>query len=29
MNKALRKAGVAEGDTVRIGTFAFEYQEDL
>ncbi len=29
VNKALRKAGVAEGDTVRIGTFAFEYQEDL
>ncbi len=29
VNKALRKAGVAEGDTVRIGTFAFEYQVDL
>ena len=29
VNKALRKAGVAEGDIVRIGTFAFEYQEDL
>ncbi|MDH3681293.1 MAG: Obg family GTPase CgtA, partial [Acidimicrobiia bacterium] len=29
VNKALRRAGVAEGDIVRIGDFAFDYEEDL
>lgn len=29
VNKALRKAGVGDGDIVRIGEFAFDYQEDL
>ncbi len=29
VDRALRRAGVREGDEVRIGTFAFEYQEDL
>ncbi len=29
VDKALRKAGVREGDTVRIGAFAFEYRDDL
>ncbi|MCL4139682.1 UNVERIFIED_CONTAM: hypothetical protein GTU68_053130, partial [Idotea baltica] len=29
VDKALRKAGVREGDEVRIGTFAFEYEEDM
>ncbi|MGI9594741.1 MAG: GTPase ObgE [Acidimicrobiales bacterium] len=29
VEKALRKAGVRQGDEVRIGTFAFEYEEDL
>lgn len=29
VDKALRKAGVREGDTVQIGKFAFEYQDDL
>ena len=29
VDKALRKAGVRQGDEVRIGTFAFEYEEDL
>ncbi|MCP4227798.1 MAG: Obg family GTPase CgtA, partial [Actinomycetia bacterium] len=28
VNKALRKAGVVEGDIVRIGDFAFDYQDD-
>ena len=29
VNRALRRAGVGEGDIVRIGDFAFDYQEDL
>ena len=29
VNKALRKAGVGEGDIVRVGNFAFDYEEDL
>ncbi len=29
VDKALRRAGVREGDEVRIADFAFEYQEDL
>ena len=29
VNKALKKAGVRDGDEVRIGTFAFEYEEDM
>ena len=29
VDRALRRAGVREGEEVRIGTFAFEYQEDL
>jgi GTPase len=29
VDRALRRAGVREGDEVRIGTFAFEYEEDL
>ncbi|MEM9134975.1 MAG: GTPase ObgE [Actinomycetota bacterium] len=29
VNKALRKAGVADGDIVRIGEFAFDYEPDL
>jgi GTPase len=29
VNKALRRAGVGEGDTVRIGEFTFEYEADL
>jgi len=29
VDKALRRAGIREGDEVRIGDFAFEYQEDL
>jgi GTP-binding protein len=29
VDKALRKAGVRQGDEVRIGTFAFEYEEDM
>ncbi len=29
VDKALRKAGVRFGDEVRIGTFAFEYEEDM
>ncbi|MEL6981726.1 MAG: Obg family GTPase CgtA, partial [Actinomycetota bacterium] len=29
VDKALRRAGVRQGDEVRIGTFAFEYEEDL
>ncbi|MEM7340771.1 MAG: Obg family GTPase CgtA, partial [Actinomycetota bacterium] len=29
VNKALRKAGVTDGDVVRIGEFAFDYEEDL
>jgi GTP-binding protein len=29
VNKALRRAGASEGDTVRIGGFAFDYEEDL
>ncbi len=29
VEKALRRAGVKEGDEVRIGTFEFEYEEDL
>jgi GTP-binding protein len=28
VNRALRRAGIREGDEVRIGDFAFEYQED-
>ena len=28
INKALRKVGVREGEVVRIGAFAFEYEED-
>ncbi len=29
VDKALRKAGARDGDEVRIGTFAFEYEEDV
>ena len=29
VNKALRRAGLSEGDVVRIGDFAFDYEEDL
>lgn len=29
VNKALRRAGVGDGDIVRIGDFAFDYEEDL
>ncbi len=29
VNKALRRAGVSDGDEVHIGTFAFEYEEDM
>jgi GTP-binding protein len=29
VNRALRRAGVTEGDIVRIGEFAFDYREDL
>jgi GTP-binding protein len=29
VDKALRRAGVQEGDEVRIAAFAFEYEEDL
>jgi GTP-binding protein len=29
VNKALRRAGVSDGDLVRIGDFAFDYEEDL
>lgn len=29
VNRALRRAGVKEGDEVRIGTFAFDYEEDV
>ena len=29
VNKALRRAGVTEGDIVRVGDYAFEYQDDL
>ncbi len=29
VNKALKRAGVADGEEVRIGTFAFEYEPDL
>ncbi len=29
VDKALRRAGVRQGDEVRIGTFAFEYEEDM
>ncbi len=29
VDKALKRAGVRQGDEVRIGTFAFEYEEDL
>jgi GTP-binding protein len=29
VDRALRRAGVREGDEVRIGDFAFEYEEDL
>jgi GTP-binding protein len=29
VNRALRRAGVGDGDIVRIGDFAFDYQEDL
>lgn len=29
VNKALRRAGVGQDDIVRIGDFAFDYQEDL
>ncbi len=29
VDKALRKAGVRHGDEVRIGAFAFEYEEDM
>jgi GTPase len=29
VNKALRRAGVSEGDTVRIGGFAFDYEDEL
>jgi len=28
VDKALRRAGVQDGDTVRIGTFVFDYDED-
>ncbi|MFW2380208.1 MAG: Obg family GTPase CgtA, partial [Acidimicrobiales bacterium] len=28
VNRALRRAGIREGDEVRIGDFAFDYQED-
>ena len=28
VNKALRRAGVSDGDIVRIGDFAFDYEED-
>jgi GTP-binding protein len=28
LSNALKRAGVKEGDTVRIGPFAFEYFED-
>ncbi len=28
VNRALRRAGIREGDEVRIGDFAFQYQED-
>ena len=28
VNKALRRAGVRDGDIVRIGDFEFEYEED-
>ena len=28
VNKALARAGVAEGEEVRIGDFVFEYEED-
>ena len=29
VNRALRRAGLSEGDVVRIGNFAFDYEEDL
>ncbi len=29
VDKALRKVGAKDGDEVRIGTFAFEYEEDV
>jgi GTP-binding protein len=29
VNKALRRAGVADGDLVRIGDFAFDYEDQL
>lgn len=29
VNRALRRAGLSEGDIVRIGNFAFDYEEDL
>ena len=29
VNKALRRAGVSDGDIVRIADFAFDYEEDL
>jgi GTP-binding protein len=29
VDRALKRAGVRDGDEVRIGTFAFDYQEDL
>ncbi len=29
VDKALRRAGVADGDEVRIGDFAFDYEDDL
>ena len=29
VNRALRNAGVREGDEVRIGEFAFDYADDL
>jgi len=28
VDKALAKAGAADGDVVRIGTFSFDYQDD-
>jgi len=28
VNRALRRAGVGDGDVVRIGEFAFDYEED-
>jgi GTP-binding protein len=29
VNKALRQAGLRDGDIVHIGAFSFEYEEEL